>query len=105
MSTWVEQSKWVGFLCENPSHRSPTSVCLKLTDPDLTKLDKAAQDEFCKKLTTMLEKEKAAYDVGAYRDAPPGLRIWCGATIEASDLKTLTAWLDWAYGVCKAEMK
>ena len=85
--------------------RSPTSVCLKLADPSFDRLSRDDQNAFCKKLQVMLDKEGTAYDINAYRDAPPGLRIWCGATVEASDIKALTQWIDWAYAICKSEMK
>jgi phosphoserine aminotransferase len=97
LGEWVGRSAWVEYLCVEPALRSPTSICLKLSDPALTTLSIDEQNAFCKKLTGLLEKEGAAFDVGAYRDAPPGLRIWCGATVEADDVKALTAWLDWAY--------
>ncbi len=105
LGEWVERSSWVSYLCEDAAVRSPTSVCLKLSDPALTALSIDDQNAFCKKLTGMLDKEGAAFDVGAYRDAPPGLRIWCGSTVDAEDLKILTQWLDWAYGACRAELK
>ena len=104
LSAWVGQSNWVDFLCADPKLRSPTSVCLRLTDPALTALDTDAQNAFVRQLAARLEQEQAAYDVAAYRDAPPGLRIWCGATVEAADLTILTQWLDWAYAVGKAAM-
>jgi phosphoserine aminotransferase len=106
IADWVGSSnKWVGFLAENPAHRSPTSVCLKLTDPALAALGKDDQAAFCKKVTSLLEKEGVAFDINSYRDAPPGLRIWCGATVEADDLKALTVWLDWAFAVCSSEVR
>jgi phosphoserine aminotransferase len=105
LSEWVQRTPWIDFLCSDPTLRSPTSVCLKLAEPALIALSKDAQSAFCKKLVSMIETEKAGYDFNAYRDAPPGLRIWCGATVEAEDLKILTQWLDWAYAVCRAEIK
>jgi phosphoserine aminotransferase len=105
LAAWVEKTPWIDFLASNPATRSPTSVCLKLADPALTALSKDDQAAFCKKLAALLESEKAAYDIGSYRDAPPGLRIWCGATVEASDIEALTAWLDWGYAQCKSELK
>ncbi len=105
LSEWVARTPWVDFLCTDESVRSPTSVCLKLADPALTALSKDDQSVFCKKVVSLIEAEKAAYDFNAYRDAPPGFRIWCGATVEADDVKALTQWLDWAYGVCRAEIK
>jgi phosphoserine aminotransferase len=104
IADWVEKTPWVDFLPARPETRSNTSVCLKVVDPKITALDAAAQADFAKKLASLLEKEVVALDIGAYRDAPPGLRIWCGATIEASDLDALTPWLDWAYQVASADL-
>jgi phosphoserine aminotransferase len=80
-------------------------VCLKPKDTAITALSRDDQTAFFKKLTSMLEAEKIAFDINSYRDAPPGLRIWCGATVEASDVAALTAWIDWAYAACKADLK
>ena len=99
---WVAQSRWIGFLAEDPETRSNTSVCLKITDPDIAAMDSEAQSAFVKQLTKLLDEEGVAFDIGGYRDAPPGLRIWAGATVEASDLKALTPWLDWAYETAKS---
>ena len=104
IADWVEKTPWVAFLPVKAETRSNTSVCLKVVDPKITALDAAAQADFAKKLASLLEKEVVALDIGAYRDAPPGLRIWCGATIEASDLDALTPWLDWAYQVASADL-
>ena len=97
LARWVEKTPWVEFLAADPAARSNTSVCLKVVDPKVTALDEAAQADFAKKLASALEKEAVALDIGGYRDAPPGLRIWCGATVETSDLEALTPWLDWAF--------
>lgn len=97
LARWVEKTPWVEFLAADPAARSNTSVCLKVVDPRITALDEAAQADFAKKLAAALEKEAVALDIGGYRDAPPGLRIWCGATVETSDLEALTPWLDWAF--------
>ena len=97
LSRWVAKTPWVEFLAADPAVRSNTSVCLKVVDPRITALDEAAQADFAKKLASALEKEGVALDIGGYRDAPPGLRIWCGATVETSDLEALTPWLDWAF--------
>ena len=102
LMAWVRKSEWAAFLAEDSHVRSNTSVCLKIVDPWFTKLSSEAQADAAKKLASLLEKEGVALDVGAYRSAPPGLRIWCGATIEASDLQALTPWLDWAWGEIKA---
>jgi phosphoserine aminotransferase len=97
LSEWVEKTAWVEFLASRPDIRSNTSVCLKVVDPRITGLSDDDQAEFAKKLAGLLEKEGVALDIGGYRDAPAGLRIWCGATVDASDLEALTPWLDWAF--------
>ena len=99
---WVGQSSWVAFLAEEKSNRSSTSICLKIKDPAFTSLSAEDQGKHAKSLVSMLEKERAAYDIGAYRDAPVGLRVWGGATVETSDIQALLPWLDWAYGQAKA---
>ena len=104
IAAWVAKTPWVDFLAVDPVTRSNTSVCLKVVDPAITALAPDAQANFAKALAGALEKEKIAFDIGAYRDAPPGLRIWCGATIEASDLATLTHWLDWSFAEAKAAL-
>ncbi|WP_417623313.1 phosphoserine transaminase [Paremcibacter congregatus] len=98
---WVARTDWVQFLANDPATVSNTSVCLKIVAPWFTALDGDAQAAAAKELATLLDTEEAAYDIGAYRDAPVGLRIWAGSTIEASDLKALLPWLDWAYGEVK----
>ncbi|NWG45938.1 MAG: phosphoserine transaminase [Alphaproteobacteria bacterium] len=103
LDRWVARTGWVDFLATDPATRSNTSVCLRIADPKVTALPPEAQAEIAKKLANLLQSEKVAYDIGAYRDAPPGLRIWCGATVEASDLAALTQWLDWAYAGVTAE--
>jgi phosphoserine aminotransferase len=103
LSQWVERTPWIDFLTPDPAWRSPTSVCMKLADPALTSMSLDQQAAFCKRLTSILEKEGVAYDIGSYRDAPPGLRVWCGATIESDDIKALVAWLDWAYAAVRGE--
>jgi Phosphoserine aminotransferase len=104
LADWVERTAWVDFLAEDPAIRSNTSVCLKVVDPRVTSLPADAQADFAKKLASVLEKERVALDVGGYRDAPPGLRIWCGATVDTSDLDALTPWLDWAFATVAAEL-
>lgn len=94
---FVAKSSWLGHLAVDPATRSNTSVCLSVVDPAVTALDADAQAAFAKAIVSVLEKEGVAHDVGAYRDAPPGLRIWAGATVEASDLERLMPWLDWAF--------
>jgi phosphoserine aminotransferase len=102
LSHWVEATPWVDFLARDPATRSNTSVCLKIVDPDLTSAE--AQSEVAKQIAAALEKEGVAMDIGAYRDAPPGLRIWAGATVEASDLQALTPWLEWAFANAKSNL-
>jgi phosphoserine aminotransferase len=102
LTDWVKKSEWAAFLAEDPQTRSNTSVCLKIVDPWFVKLDADAQADAAKKLASLLEKEGVALDIGAYRSAPPGLRIWCGATIEKNDLAALVPWLDWAWAQIKA---
>ena len=104
LAAWVDQTPWVDFLAKDPATRSNTSVCLKVVDPAITTLSAEDQANFAKNLAGALEKEKIVYDIGAYRDAPPGLRIWCGATIEAADLAALTPWLDWSFAKAKAAL-
>jgi phosphoserine aminotransferase len=104
VSDWVARTPWIAFLASEPSIRSNTSVCLKVVDPAVLKLPADAQVKFIKDIAAALEKEGVAYDIDAYRDAPSGLRIWCGATIERVDVEALTLWLDWAYGEAKAAL-
>lgn len=94
---FVVNRDWIDFLAERPEWRSPTSVCLRITAPWFTALDAAAQAEAAKKLASLLEAEGVAFDIAGYRDAPPGLRIWAGSTIETSDILALLPWLDWAH--------
>jgi phosphoserine aminotransferase len=97
IADWVDRTDWIDFLAADPAARSNTSVCLKVIDPAVTKLAAEAQAAFVKSLSAALDKEGVAYDIDAYRDAPPGLRIWCGSTAERADLEALTHWLDWAF--------
>ena len=97
VAAFVAARDWVEFLAENPATRSCTSICLKIVAPWFTALDSAGQAEAAKKLASLLEKEGVAFDIASYRDAPPGLRIWGGATVETSDIAALLPWLDWAY--------
>jgi phosphoserine aminotransferase len=105
LEDWAAKTPWIGFLAEDASIRSNTSVCLKVVDPRVTALSDDAQAEFAKKLASALEKEGVAYDVAGYRDAPAGLRIWCGATVDGSDLEALTPWLDWAFETTVSELQ
>jgi phosphoserine aminotransferase len=101
IADWVAVTPWIAFLGNDPALRSNTSVCLKVVDPSVLKLSADAQAKFVKGISAMLEKEGVAYDIDAYRDAPSGLRIWCGSTVESADVETLTLWLDWAYAQAK----
>ena len=104
LSDWVALTDWVDFLCAEEAYRSNTSICLKIVDSDVIAMDEDAQAAFAKRIATLLDAEGAAYDIGAYRDAPPGLRIWGGATVETADLEILTQWLDWAFATAKEEL-
>jgi phosphoserine aminotransferase len=97
IADWVAVTPWVDFLAKQAAIRSNTSVCLKIVDPAVTALPPDAQSAFIKGFVGLLEKENIAYDIDAYRDAPPGLRVWCGATVETHDIEALTLWLDWAF--------
>ncbi|MCE2510211.1 MAG: phosphoserine transaminase [Alphaproteobacteria bacterium] len=99
---WVEKTPWIEFLVEEPAIRSATSVCFKVEDAWFAALDAATQTATLKGMVGMLEKEGVAYDIGGYRDAPPGLRIWAGATVKTADLEALFPWLDWAFAETKA---
>ncbi len=101
VTRWANQSAWAGFLVEDPAIRSCTSICLKIIDAWFMGLSPDAQTEAAKKIASLLEKEGVAYDIGSYRDAPPGLRLWGGATVETSDLEALFPWLDWAWAEVK----
>jgi phosphoserine aminotransferase len=104
IADWVAATPWIDFLAKQPAIRSNTSVCLRIVDPAVTALAVDAQAVFIKGLVASLEKENIAYDIDAYRDAPPGLRIWCGATVERNDVEALTYWLDWAFARSKAAL-
>jgi len=105
LADWVERTAWVDFFAEDAATRSNTSVCLRVVDPEVTTLDLAAHEAFVRAIVARLDKEGVAYDIAFHRDAPPHLRIWAGATIEAADLAILTEWLDWAFAVEKASLK
>lgn len=104
LSDWVAATAWVDHLAKHTNERSNTSVCLKVVDPVVTRLSGDEQAAFAKTLAGLLEKEDVAYDIAFYRDAPPGLRIWCGATVEQRDIEALTPWLDWAFAEAKATL-
>ena len=104
LSDWVAATAWIDHLAKNAGERSNTSVCLRVVDPAVTRLSGEDQAAFAKTLAGLLEKEGVAYDIAYYRDAPPGLRIWCGATVERRDVEALTPWLDWAFAEAKAAL-
>lgn len=101
VAEWVERTPWVEFLAEDPAIRSSTSICLKIVDPWFTGLPTEEQAKVPKKIASLLESEGAAYDIASYREAPPGLRLWGGATVRTADLEALFPWLDWAFAEAK----
>ncbi|WP_029006767.1 phosphoserine transaminase [Azospirillum halopraeferens] len=104
IEAWQKESAWAGFLAGDAAARSCTSICLTIVDPAITGLDAAGQADAVKKLAALLEKEGVAYDIAGYRDAPPGLRVWGGATVEESDIAALLPWLDWAFATVKGDL-
>jgi len=104
IADWVAKTDWVDFLARVPETRSNTSVCLQIVDSAVKALPDDKQAAVAKKIAALLDQEGIAYDIDSYRDAPSGLRIWCGATVETSDVKALTHWLDWAFATAKAEI-
>jgi len=104
LSRWVARTPWIEHLACDPQTRSNTSVCLKIADPAVARLDKNGQAAFVKRLTAKLESERVAYDIAGHREAPPSLRIWCGTTVETSDIEALCLWLDWAFAETKGEL-
>jgi phosphoserine aminotransferase len=105
ISDWVARTPWIEFLAADPRTRSNTGVCLKVVDPRVTKLSAERQTQFAKDLSALLEKEKVALDAASYRTAPPGLRIWCAATVEKSDIVALLPWVEWAFAVCVSKLE
>ncbi len=105
IAEWVERTPWIDFLAADPATRSNTGVCLKVVDPRVTALPADKQAEFAKNLAGLLEKEQVALDAASYRTAPPGLRIWCGATIEKADVAALLPWIEWAYLTCVSQLE
>jgi phosphoserine aminotransferase len=104
IAAWIETTPAFAFLAKDPATRSNTSVCLRFDDPSVAALPLESQAVIAKSIVSLVEREGAGYDFAAYRDAPPGLRIWCGATVEASDVALLTQWIDWAYAQATAEL-
>lgn len=103
IENWVAQHDWIDFLAADKPTRSCTSICLKITDTWFTSLEDAAQKTFTKELAGLLAKEKVAYDINGYRDAPAGLRIWGGATVETSDIDALLPWIEWGFQELKQQ--
>ncbi|MEM1306548.1 MAG: phosphoserine transaminase [Pseudomonadota bacterium] len=101
---WIDRTDWIANLADDRATWSNTSVCLKIADPNVAALEPDKQAAFAKRLTALLDEERVAHDIGAYRDAPPGLRIWTGSTVETSDVQALTPWLDWAFAETKRSM-
>lgn len=104
MERWVDGSDWAGFLARDPATRSCTSICLSIVDPAFQALSTDEQNAAAKRIATLIEAEGAGYDIAGYRDAPPGLRIWGGATVETADIEALLPWLDWAWNEVKASL-
>ena len=104
IAAWIETTPAFAFLAKDPATRSNTSVCLRFDDPSVAALPLESQAAIAKSIVSLVERERAGYDFAHYRDAPPGLRIWCGATVEASDVALLTQWIDWAYAQATAEL-
>lgn len=105
IADWVDATAWVDFLAADPNTRSNTSICLKVADPWFNALTLDEQAKGIKKMVALLESEQVAYDIASYRDAPSGLRIWGGATVETADIEALLPWLDWAYEETKSSLK
>ncbi len=103
LDAWVRRTDWIDYLAADPSIRSTTSVCLKFVDPRVSAMDEAARQALVKRIKSLLEGEGAGYDVESHRNAPAGLRIWCGCTVEAADIEALTPWLDWAFATAMAD--
>ena len=104
LADWVAKSDWAAFLAKNEAERSNTSICLVIKDPAITALADDAQAAFAKAIVSRLDKAGVAYDIGGYRDAPTGLRIWAGSTVDADSLAALTPWLDFAFATEKAAL-
>ena len=103
IDSWVQQTDWIDWLASEPATRSPTSMCLRISDPDFTALSADDQQQAINRMLAVLEQEQVALDIGNYRSAPPGFRIWGGATVETADLEALTPWLDWVFAQSKQE--
>ena len=105
IDAWVKKTPWIDYLAVDPETRSPTSVCLIYTDPAYLALSAHARAEFATRVNNLLDAERVALDANAYKDAPPGLRIWCGATVETANVRALLPWIDWAFATAKSELR
>jgi phosphoserine aminotransferase len=104
VTDWVERTPWIDFLASEVETRSNTSVCLRVVDAEIASRRPQEQAAFAGKIVQLLEHQGVAFDIGAYRDAPPGFRLWCGATVDTSDLQALLPWLDWAFATLPSEL-
>ena len=105
ITEWVNRTAWIDFLASREEIRSNTSICLKFTAPSVMSLDSDRQAKFAKRIANLLEQEQVALDVNGYRSAPPGLRIWGGATVETSDVEALLPWIEWSHGIALGELR
>ena len=103
LDAWVRRTDWIDYLAEAPATRSTTSVCLKFVDPRVAAMDEPGRKSLVKRIKALVEAEGAAFDIESHRNAPAGLRIWCGCTVEAADIEALTPWLDWAFETALAD--
>ena len=103
LGVWVGRTNWIDWLAEEPGTRSTTSVCLKIVDPRVVAMDEERRRDLVTRMKALLEGEGAAFDVEGHRNAPAGLRVWCGCTVDADDVEALTPWLDWAFATAMAE--
>ena len=103
LDAWVRRTSWVDYLAEDPGTRSTTSVCLKIVDPRVAAMDEPVRQALVTRMKALVEAEGAAFDIESHRNAPAGLRIWCGCTVDAADVEALTPWLDWAFETALAD--
>lgn len=103
LDAWVRRTDWIDYLAEDPATRSTTSVCLKIVDPRVAAMDESARQALVRRMKALVEEEGAAFDIESHRNAPAGLRIWCGCTVDTADVEALTPWLDWAFATAMTE--
>lgn len=103
LDAWVRRTDWIDYLAEDPATRSTTSVCLKIVDPRVAAMDEPARQTLVRRMKALVEEEGAAFDIESHRNAPAGLRIWCGCTVDTADVEALTPWLDWAFATAMTE--